>query len=251
MLDNSGLNAGQSNQTGASSIFGYGHHNKSSSYHPSSLYLEGLGGRITLRDHFSSVPEKENFDVNAGKRYGASYRSVVKPPMECSGRTELCREVLNDSLVSFPSWSEDSTFVSSRKTPYQDQIHQAEDERFELDLVIETNLATIRVLEMVQKKIDRMTSEEKANFKLDDNLGGNSKVLHQLAIRRIYGEKGNDVIDGKCTLSAQILPFECSFLNAFRSQEFSCQCNTDRIATSNGQRRRMERTAKSVQQTLA
>lgn len=41
-------------------------------------------------------------------------------------------QVLNDTWVSFPSWSEDSTFVSSKKTPYEEQLHRCEDERFEV-----------------------------------------------------------------------------------------------------------------------
>lgn len=43
-------------------------------------------------------------------------------------------QVLNDTWVSFPSWSEDSTFVSSKKTPYEEQLHRCEDERFEVPL---------------------------------------------------------------------------------------------------------------------
>lgn len=42
----------------------------------------------------------------------------------------------------------------------------------QLDMVIELNLATIRVLEGVQKKLARMSSEDAAKFKLDNSLGG-------------------------------------------------------------------------------
>lgn len=45
-------------------------------------------------------------------------------------------QVLNDTWVSFPSWSEDSTFVSSKKTPYEEQLHRCEDERFEVPLLL-------------------------------------------------------------------------------------------------------------------
>lgn len=41
-------------------------------------------------------------------------------------------KVLNDTWVSFPSWSEDSTFVSSKKTQYEEHIYRCEDERFEV-----------------------------------------------------------------------------------------------------------------------
>lgn len=51
-------------------------------------------------------------------------------PAQCHVSALL--QVLNDTWVSFPSWSEDSTFVSSKKTPYEEQLHRCEDERFEV-----------------------------------------------------------------------------------------------------------------------
>ncbi|KAI8441255.1 hypothetical protein MSG28_014896 [Choristoneura fumiferana] len=105
-------------------------------------------------------------------------------------------QVLNDTWVSFPTWSEDSTFVTSRKTQYEEYIYRCEDERFELDVVIETNASTIRVLEGVQKKLSRMTADDAAKYRLDDCLGGHSATIHQRALRRIYGEKAVDIIAG-------------------------------------------------------
>ena len=40
--------------------------------------------------------------------------------------------MLNDTWVSFPSYSEDSTFVTSRKTQFEEYIYRCEDERFEV-----------------------------------------------------------------------------------------------------------------------
>uniref|UniRef100_A0A8C5GDZ7 Histone deacetylase interacting domain-containing protein n=1 Tax=Gouania willdenowi TaxID=441366 RepID=A0A8C5GDZ7_GOUWI len=108
----------------------------------------------------------------------------------------FCFQVLNDTWVSFPSWSEDSTFVSSKKTQYEEHIYRCEDERFELDVVLETNLATIRVLETVQRKLSRMSAEEQPKFRLDNTLGGSSEVIHRKAIQRIYGDKSPDIMDG-------------------------------------------------------
>ncbi|XP_072393755.1 paired amphipathic helix protein Sin3a [Diabrotica undecimpunctata] len=137
-------------------------------------------------------------DLATAKRLGASYCIIPKAQegLKCSGRTQLCREVLNDQWVSFPTWSEDSTFVSSRKTQYEEYMYRCEDERFELDVVIEVNASTIRVLEGINKKMGRMNSDDLNKFKLDDCLGGNSPTLHQRAIRRIYGDKAQDIIDG-------------------------------------------------------
>ncbi|XP_053172449.1 paired amphipathic helix protein Sin3a-like isoform X2 [Scomber japonicus] len=137
-------------------------------------------------------------DYASCKRLGSSYRALPKSYQQpkCTGRTPLCREVLNDTWVSFPSWSEDSTVVSSKKTQYEEHIYRCEDERFELDVVLETNLATIRALETVQRRLSRMSAEEQLRFKLDNTLGGSSEVIHRKAIQRIYGDKAHDIIDG-------------------------------------------------------
>lgn len=50
--------------------------------------------------------------------------------------------------------------------------------------MLETNLSTIKVLEGVQKKLQRMTPEEAAKFRLDNTLGGTSEVLTKKAIVR-------------------------------------------------------------------
>jgi paired amphipathic helix protein Sin3a len=62
--------------------------------------------------------------------------------------------------------------------------------------VIETNASTIRVLEGVNKKLSRMNAEDVAKYRLDDCLGGSSPTLHQRALKRIYGDKAQDIIDG-------------------------------------------------------
>jgi len=87
-------------------------------------------------------------DYSTCKRLGASYCALPKNFVQpsCSGRTHLCREVLNDTWVSFPSWSEDSQFVTSRKTQYEESIYRTEDERYEFDVVLETTRDTIKVI---------------------------------------------------------------------------------------------------------
>ncbi|KAK1891781.1 Paired amphipathic helix protein Sin3a [Dissostichus eleginoides] len=165
-------------------------------------YRESFHGESS---HTESLPKERategiamEIDYASCKRLGSSYRALPKSYQQpkCTGRTPLCREVLNDTWVSFPSWSEDSTFVSSKKTQYEEHIYRCEDERFELDVVLEANLSTIRALEAVQRKISRMSAEEQLRFKMDNTMGGSSEVIHRKAIQRIYGDKANDIIDG-------------------------------------------------------
>lgn len=66
----------------------------------------------------------------------------------------------------------------------------------QLDVVLESNLATIRALESVQRRLSRMSAEEQLRFKLDNTMGGSSEVIHRKAIQRIYGDRANDIIDG-------------------------------------------------------
>ncbi|XP_015788602.1 paired amphipathic helix protein Sin3b isoform X2 [Tetranychus urticae] len=174
-----------------------------SSTNNNNMFMEGLSQRVVGirerdRERLNQEGSGMEIDYATCKRYGASYRALPKNYIqpECSGRTPLCKEVLNDTWVSFPSWSEDSTFVTSKKTQYEEFIYRCEDERFELDVVIETNLSTIRVLEAVQKRLSRMTPDERNKFKLDDCLGGTSAIIHQRSIRRIYGDKAPEIIEG-------------------------------------------------------
>ncbi|KAI9583287.1 uncharacterized protein LOC119636720 isoform X2 [Glossina fuscipes] len=158
------------------------------------------GGNVNDRQNsLQANDHTQEIDLASCKRLGASYCALPQStiPKKCSGRTALCREVLNDKWVSFPTWaSEDSTFVTSRKTQFEETIYRTEDERFELDVVIETNSATIRVLEGVQKKMSRMSPEDLARYHLDDYLGGTSQTIHQRAIYRIYGDKAGEIIQG-------------------------------------------------------
>lgn len=50
---------------------------------------------------------------------------------------------------------------------------------------METNLTTIRILEAEMTKMNRMSAEEKARYRLDDTLGGSSTVIQQRAIKRL------------------------------------------------------------------
>jgi paired amphipathic helix protein Sin3a len=75
-------------------------------------------------------------------------------------------------------------------------MHKIEDERFELDIVMEVNLSAIRALESVQLHLNSLTSEQLNSFQLDDQLGGQSAFTQRQAVQRIYGERANEIIDG-------------------------------------------------------
>lgn len=67
--------------------------------------------------------------------------------------------------------------------------------RFELDIIIEANLATIRCLDMVVKTLEEQTPEKRKAYKFDvQTCGGSSQTIHRSAVKRLYGERVTEVI---------------------------------------------------------
>ena len=145
------------------------------------------------------VHEKHRLDLDMCEACGPSYKKLPKSDtfMPCSGRDDMCWEVLNDEWVGHPVWaSEDSGFIAHRKNQYEETLFKAEEERHEYDFYIESNLRTIQTLETIANKISNMTEEEKQVFKLPPGLGHNSLTIYKKVIRKVYDkERGFEVID--------------------------------------------------------
>ncbi|EEB88398.1 hypothetical protein MPER_13785, partial [Moniliophthora perniciosa FA553] len=134
--------------------------------------------------------------VDLNVQYG-SYRRLPASEVnvQCSGRDEMCRSVLNDDWVSHPTWaSEETGFNVNKKNIYEEALHRSEEERHEYDFHIEAIARTIAVLEPINNKISMLSPDERGSFKLKPNLGGASKAIHQRVIKKIYGrEAGGEV----------------------------------------------------------
>ena len=126
--------------------------------------------------------KKHHLELSLCKAYGPSYRQLPKAEtyMPCSGRDEMCWEVLNDEWVGHPTWaSEDSGFIAHRKNQYEEILFKIEEERLEFDYYMESNLRTIQILETIANRIANMTPEQKATFKLPPGLGHNSSTIYK------------------------------------------------------------------------
>ena len=141
---------------------------------------------------------------------GPSYRLLPKRERlrRCSGRDELCQQVLNDEWVSHPTWaSEDSGFIAHRKNTFEDAIHRIEEERHDYDFNIEACLRTIQLIEPIVQQLGLMTEEERLNYVLPPGLGGQSETIYQRVIKKIYDRKrGQEVIDEMFHWPARVLP---------------------------------------------
>lgn len=114
------------------------------------------------------------------------------PKLQCSGKTALGESVLNDLLVNVTSGSEDYSFKLMRKNQYEEALFRCEDDRFDLDTIIDQNASALRHLRPIADKIMAMSSDEKANFRLDEDA---LWPIHYRSIEKIYGDQGINIVD--------------------------------------------------------
>ncbi|KAJ8327725.1 hypothetical protein QVD99_003749 [Batrachochytrium dendrobatidis] len=142
--------------------------------------------------------DRPEIDLRSCKRSGHSYRKLPKdiPRPATSGRDELAKEVLNNDWISHPVYVSETGFVVHKKTPYEEAMYKCEEERYEFDLNIESNLRVIAMLEPIAKQLQIMSPEERTKFRLSPGLGGYSVAIYQRAIKKVYDkDRGAEVID--------------------------------------------------------
>ncbi|GMF32386.1 unnamed protein product [Phytophthora lilii] len=159
------------------------------------------GMQKTPKEIWPFIPLAET-DLSQCRRATPSYRGLPAsyPIPPCSHRSALEKKVCNDSWVSVPTGSEDYSFKSMRKNQYEEALFKCEDERFEIDMVIEANASTISILEPLAHEIEVLKKSKESNGE-DDKLWnyvvdkGTFRVTHLNAITRIYGESGAQILD--------------------------------------------------------
>ncbi|GAX77506.1 hypothetical protein CEUSTIGMA_g4950.t1 [Chlamydomonas eustigma] len=114
------------------------------------------------------------------------------PHLECTGRTELGRSVLNDVFVNVITGSEDYSFKLMRKNQYEESLFRCEDDRYEFELVIETNASGIKAVRSLLERINTMPIEERASFRIEE---GMLSPVHYKAIDALYAEFGQVMVD--------------------------------------------------------
>lgn len=78
---------------------------------------------------------------------------------------------------------------------YEDALFKCEDERYELDMVIENNGSALRWLESVKARLDELPDHEaRLRFRLTP-AAHPMNVLHLRAIARVYGDHANELVD--------------------------------------------------------
>ena len=71
-----------------------------------------------------------------------------------------------------------------RKNQYEEALFRAEDDRFELDMIIECASSAIQHMQPLAERLMAMEAEERANFRLPE---GALSPIHFRAVQKIYG----------------------------------------------------------------
>mmetsp|Transcript_17762 Transcript_17762/g.45091 ORF Transcript_17762/g.45091 Transcript_17762/m.45091 type:complete len:753 (+) Transcript_17762:514-2772(+) len=114
------------------------------------------------------------------------------PGLACSGKTDLEKRTINDLWVSVPMGSEEFSNKNFKRNPHEDNLFRCEDDRYELDMVIETNAATIQRLEPIAATIEKLSVDDKRKHALADGALG---AVNFRAVERIYGDQGAEVVE--------------------------------------------------------
>ncbi|KAM0288027.1 hypothetical protein ACHAQH_000095 [Verticillium albo-atrum] len=156
------------------------------------------------------APPTGKVSLSNCRGYGPSYRLLPKRETlkRCSGRDELCADLLNDQWASHPTWaSEDSGFVAHRKNGFEEGLHRIEEERHDYDFNIEANIKCIQLLEPVAQQINVMSDAEREGFEMPAALRGGSIPVFKRICKKIYGlDKGPEVVNDMFANPLNVVP---------------------------------------------
>ncbi|KAL0385641.1 UNVERIFIED_CONTAM: Paired amphipathic helix protein Sin3-like 3 [Sesamum radiatum] len=190
-----------------------------------------FSNRDVLGQKMSSYASKEKFmwksiqdlDLSNCERCTPSYRLLPQnyPIPSASRRTKIGAKVLNDHWVSVTSGSEDYSFKHMRKNQYEESLFRCEDDRFELDMLLESVNATAKRVEELLDSMNAHTNKTDSPFCIEDHL----TALNLRCIERLYGDHGLDVMDVLRKNAPLALPVILTRLK--QKQEEWARCRAD------------------------
>lgn len=110
---------------------------------------------------------------------------------------------VGNSAMSGTESPEDYDAIKIRRNPYEEVMFRIEDERFEVDMAIERNALAMRQIEPIAEEVALLREQEEKDGqpigRLQYKLKPKSLNTIQInAIGRIYGDKGDEVIEHLC-----------------------------------------------------
>ncbi|KAK7365108.1 hypothetical protein VNO80_13922 [Phaseolus coccineus] len=165
----------------------------------------------------------QELDLSDCKRCTPSYRLLPAdyPIPTASQRSELGAQVLNDHWVSVTSGSEDYSFKHMRRNQYEESLFRCEDDRYELDMLLESVSSAAKRAEELYNNIN----ENKISVETMNRIEEHFTVLNLRCIERLYGDHGLDVIDILRKNPTHALPVILTRLK--QKQEEWSRCRSD------------------------
>ncbi|URD83876.1 Paired amphipathic helix protein [Musa troglodytarum] len=178
---------------------------------------------LSNKEKYNICKPISELDLSNCQRCTPSYRLLPKnysiPP--ASHRTELGASVLNDVWVSVTSGSEDYSFKHMRKNQYEESLFRCEDDRFELDMLLESVNATTKLVEdLLEMMQDPVKSENP--FRVEDHLTCS-------CIERLYGDHGLDVMDVLRRNASLALPVILTRLKQKQEEWLRCRSDFNKV----------------------
>ncbi|KVH97754.1 hypothetical protein Ccrd_000113, partial [Cynara cardunculus var. scolymus] len=156
-----------------------------------SLVNNLLGAYPDLMEEVNGFIDRSERTVMSYRIHLISFSFVNYPIPSVSQRTKIGDEVLNDHWVSVTSGSEDYSFKHMRKNQYEESLFRCEDDRFELDMLLESVNITARRVEELLDKINDNSIKTDSMVRIEDHF----TALNLRCIERLYGDNGLDVMD--------------------------------------------------------
>jgi histone deacetylase complex regulatory component SIN3 len=97
----------------------------------------------------------------------------------------ICQEILNENYSTLATGSEN--FKSKGKNLYEEALFKVEDDMYKVDFDLNNVHSTMNLLKEEKDKIEKLTPEEKQEYKLDRK---RFNYLRLKQIERVYGEHG-------------------------------------------------------------
>ncbi|CAH9088055.1 unnamed protein product [Cuscuta epithymum] len=163
----------------------------------------------------------QELDLSNCQRCTPSYRLLPDdyPIPVASQRSELGAQVLNDHWVSVTSGSEDYSFKHMRRNQYEESLFRCEDDRFELDMLLESASSTIkRVEELLNSGVD-------GYIHIEDYFS----ALNLRCIERLYGDHGLDVTEVLRKNPSNSLPVILTRLKQKQEEWTKCRSDLNKV----------------------
>ncbi|KAI8102953.1 hypothetical protein M9434_005744 [Picochlorum sp. BPE23] len=145
-----------------------------------------------LTHKYLSMPISE-LEVGNWERITPSYVQLPSsyPKLRTTGRDPAMAALMNDDWVSVTSGSEDYNFKHYRKNQYEDFLFMAEDDHFELDMIMNQNASAIKAMKPLVEQISELPEDAKASWQLPE---GALRAFHYRAVHRVYGEGAQQML---------------------------------------------------------